>query len=102
MDSERLDLRPVRPLDQATHLRLGHQLTLRRPEVKGEKQRPKAKISPNATSPESGQDSTGADSHASRTHSARRIPAPSARSSSKANSASLTLVPTDFARAAAS
>ena len=28
MDSERLDLRPVRPLDQATHFCLGHQLAL--------------------------------------------------------------------------
>ena len=41
-------------------------------------------------------DSAGADSNASRTHSPSRIPAPRARSSSNANSASLTFVPTDF------
>jgi hypothetical protein len=62
----------------------------------------RARISPNATSPESTPEpaagSTGAASNASRTHSARRIPAPRARSSSKANSASLTFVPTDFVR----
>ena len=36
--------------------------------------------------------------HYPRTHSANRIPAPRARSSSKANSASETFVPTDFVR----
>ena len=58
----------------------------------------KAMTSASATSAASGPDSTGAASNAYRTHSARRNPAPRARSSSKANSASLTLVPTDFVR----
>ncbi|NYF51079.1 hypothetical protein [Tunturiibacter gelidoferens] len=35
-----LHLHPVGPLDQAAHLRLGHWLTLRGPEVEIEKQRP--------------------------------------------------------------
>ncbi len=91
---------------RAAHLRLGHRLTLRHFKVQVEKQRPDGQDFANATSPESTPELatgfTGAANNASRTHSARRIPAPRARSCRKANSASLTLLPTDLYGAAAS
>ena len=103
-----LDLRPVGPLDQVAHLRLGHRLTLRCPEVQVQKQRPQGQDSPSAASLSTvdgaagptlpGRPVPGAASNASRIHSARRNPAPRARSSIKASSASETFVPTDFVR----
>ena len=87
-------------LDQPTHLRLAERRLTRFPfaarKCRFNSSDRRARTSSSATTPESGPEFTGADSNASRTHSARRIPAPRARSSSKANSASLTFVPTDF------
>ena len=80
-----LHLRLVRSLDQSTHFRFRDRFTLCRREVQVQQWRPRPSPGP-----------IGADSSASRNHSARRIPAPRARSSSKANSASLTFVQTDL------